>query len=270
MFTCLALVTGSLWGQPTWGTWWVWDARLTSMVILALFYIGYIVSHKLILKEERANKISSIIAIIGLINIPIIKFSVDWWNTLHQPSSLSLTSAPTIHYSMLIPLAIMFFAMLIYSLIIFLSDHGDFTGDYGLVEKTQNTFQDCLTNIPLVIKPPKDNISRNGVTDEMVELIDLAGTIYDYTNIKPSYWHFGKSLKNYIEKKTETHREEVFTEGGRLRLERQASEEESLKLPHGLYYPRFNLQTKEDDKLIIKIHPYHYLNFIWDNFKKIW
>ena len=87
------------------------------------------------------------------------------------------------------------------SLIIFLSDHGDFTGDYGLVEKTQNTFQDCLTNIPLVIKPPKNNISRNGVTDEMVELIDLAGTIYDYANIKPSYWHFGKSLNNFIEKK---------------------------------------------------------------------
>ena len=72
MFTCLAIITGSIWGQPTWGTWWVWDARLTSMVLLALFYIVYIVSHKFILKEDRANKISSIIAIIGLINIPII------------------------------------------------------------------------------------------------------------------------------------------------------------------------------------------------------
>ena len=120
MFTCLAIVTGSLWGQPTWGTWWAWDARLTSMVILALFYIGYIVSHKFILAEERANKISSIIAIIGLINIPIIKFSVDWWNTLHQPASIKLTGTSTIHSSMLMPLLLMFFVMLLYCALIFL------------------------------------------------------------------------------------------------------------------------------------------------------
>ena len=120
MFTCLAIVTGSLWGQPTWGTWWAWDARLTSMVILALFYIGYIVSHKFILQEERANKISSIIAIIGLINIPIIKFSVDWWNTLHQPASIKLTGTSTIHSSMLMPLLLMFFVMLLYCALIFL------------------------------------------------------------------------------------------------------------------------------------------------------
>jgi len=120
MFTCLAIVTGSLWGQPTWGTWWAWDARLTSMVILALFYIGYIVSHKFILPEERANKISSIIVIIGLINIPIIKFSVDWWNTLHQPASIKLTGTSTIHSSMLMPLLLMFFVMLLYCALIFL------------------------------------------------------------------------------------------------------------------------------------------------------
>ena len=84
----------------------------------------------------------------------------------------------------------------------------------------------------------------------MVELIDIAGTIYDYTKVQASYWHFGKSLKNLIEKKTENHRDEVFSEGGRLRLERQASEEQSLKLPHGLYFPRVNLQTKEDDVLM--------------------
>ena len=120
MFTCLAIVTGSLWGQPTWGTWWVWDARLTSMVILALFYIGYIISHKLILNEERANKISSIIVIIGLINIPIIKFSVDWWNTLHQPASIKLTGTSTIHSSMLMPLLLMFFVLLLYCALIFL------------------------------------------------------------------------------------------------------------------------------------------------------
>jgi len=120
MFTCLAIVTGSLWGQPTWGTWWVWDARLTSMVILALFYIGYIVSYKFILPDERANKISSIILIIGLINIPIIKFSVDWWNTLHQPASIKLTGTSTIHSSMLMPLFLMFFVMLLYCALIFL------------------------------------------------------------------------------------------------------------------------------------------------------
>jgi heme exporter protein C len=120
MFTCLAIVTGSLWGQPTWGTWWAWDARLTSMVILALFYIGYIASHKFILPDERANKISSIIVIIGLINIPIIKFSVDWWNTLHQPASISLTGTSTIHSSMLMPLLLMFFVMLLYCALIFL------------------------------------------------------------------------------------------------------------------------------------------------------
>ena len=81
LFTCLAIVTGALWGQPTWGTWWAWDARITSMVVLSIFYILFILSHKLITNEDKANKISSIIAIIGLINIPIIKYSVDWWNT---------------------------------------------------------------------------------------------------------------------------------------------------------------------------------------------
>jgi heme exporter protein C len=120
MFTCLAIITGALWGQPTWGTWWVWDARLTSMVILALFYISYIVSHKFLLPEERANKISSIIVIIGLINIPIIKFSVDWWNTLHQPASIKLTGTSTIHSSMLMPLLLMFFVMVLYCALIFL------------------------------------------------------------------------------------------------------------------------------------------------------
>jgi heme exporter protein C len=120
MFTCLAIVTGSLWGQPTWGTWWAWDARLTSMVILAFFYIGYIVSHKFIVPEERADKISSLIVIIGLINIPIIKYSVDWWNTLHQPASIKLTGTSTIHSSMLMPLILMFFVMLLYCALIFL------------------------------------------------------------------------------------------------------------------------------------------------------
>ena len=120
MFTCLAIVTGSLWGQPTWGTWWAWDARITSMVILALFYIAFIVSHKLISEEKKANRISSIVAIIGLINVPIIKYSVDWWNTLHQPASIKLTGTSSIHSSMLMPLFLMFFVLLLYCALIFL------------------------------------------------------------------------------------------------------------------------------------------------------
>ena len=120
MFTCLAIVTGSLWGQPTWGTWWAWDARITSMIILALFYIGFIISHKFIPKEEKANKISSIVAIVGLINVPIIKYSVDWWNTLHQPASIKLAGTSTIHSSMLMPLFLMFFVLLLYCALIFL------------------------------------------------------------------------------------------------------------------------------------------------------
>tara|TARA_B100001123_G_scaffold414034_1_gene513024 strand:- start:868 stop:1578 length:711 start_codon:yes stop_codon:yes gene_type:complete len=119
-FSLISIVTGSFWGKPTWGIWWVWDARLTSMVILLLFYIAYIWTWKFVSNFERANKISSIIGIVGLFNLPIIKYSVDWWNTLHQPSSITLTSAPTIHYTMLIPLIIMFLAMIIYLLVIFL------------------------------------------------------------------------------------------------------------------------------------------------------
>ena len=120
IFSLISIVTGSFWGKPTWGIWWVWDARLTSMLILFLFYIAYILTWKFMGSFERANKISSIIGIVGLLNLPVIKYSVDWWNTLHQPSSITLTSAPTIHYTMLVPLIIMFFGMIIYSLIIFL------------------------------------------------------------------------------------------------------------------------------------------------------
>ena len=120
IFTLISIITGSLWGKPTWGIWWVWDARLTSMLILLLFYLAYVLTWKFIENFEKANKISSIIGIVGLINLPVIKYSVDWWNTLHQPSSITLTSAPTIHHTMLIPLLIMLVGMIIYSLIIFL------------------------------------------------------------------------------------------------------------------------------------------------------
>ena len=120
IFSLISIVTGSLWGKPTWGIWWVWDARLTSMAILLLFYLVYIFIWKYVKNFEKANKISSVIGIIGLFNLPVIKYSVDWWNTLHQPSSITLTSAPTIHYTMLVPLVIMLLGMLVYSLIIFL------------------------------------------------------------------------------------------------------------------------------------------------------
>ena len=120
IFALISIVTGSLWGKPTWGVWLVWDARLTSMTILLFFYIAYILTWKMLNNFDKANNISSIIGIVGLLNIPVIKYSVDWWNTLHHPSSITLTSAPTIHYSMLVPLVIMFFGMLIYTLIIFL------------------------------------------------------------------------------------------------------------------------------------------------------
>ena len=120
IFSLISIVTGSLWGKPTWGIWWVWDARLTSMAILLLFYLAYILTWQFVNNFEKANKITSVIGIIGLFNLPVVKYSVDWWNTLHQPSSITLTAAPTIHYTMLVPLIIMFLGMVIYSLIIFL------------------------------------------------------------------------------------------------------------------------------------------------------
>ena len=120
IFSIISIVTGSFWGKTTWGVWWAWDARLTSMLVLIIFYFAYILTWKLIDNFEKANRITSIIATIGLFNLPIIKYSVDWWSTLHQPSSITLTSAPTIHYTMLIPLIIMCLAMVLYTLVIFL------------------------------------------------------------------------------------------------------------------------------------------------------
>ena len=120
IFCLVSLVTGSLWGKPTWGTFWAWDARLTSMLILLLFYFAYMFVWRFVKNYEKANKISSIIAILGSLNLPIIKYSVNWWSTLHQPSSISLTSAPTIHYTMLIPLILMLVGFIIYTVMIFL------------------------------------------------------------------------------------------------------------------------------------------------------
>ena len=120
VFNIIALVTGSIWGKPTWGTWWVWDARITSMLILALFYLIYILSWRIFQSTNQVNKVTSFIAILGLINVPIIKFSVDWWSTLHQPASVNLLSKTSIHSSMLIPLVIMTAAFALFALLIFL------------------------------------------------------------------------------------------------------------------------------------------------------
>ena len=120
LFTSLAIITGSLWGQPTWGTWWAWDARLTSMLVLMFFYILYILCFKFIKTDEATVKWSSIVAIIGSINLPIIKYSVDWWNTLHQPASIKLTGSSSIHSSMLMPLLVMLLVFLLYAALIFL------------------------------------------------------------------------------------------------------------------------------------------------------
>ena len=121
VFNIIALVTGSIWGKPTWGTWWAWDARITSMLILALFYGMYLLAWRIYEDKEQVIKVTSLIAILGVVNVPIIKFSVDWWNTLHQPASINIVSINTsIDVSMLIPLGIMTAAFALFSLLIFL------------------------------------------------------------------------------------------------------------------------------------------------------
>ena len=104
IFNLIALVTGSIWGKPTWGTWWAWDARITSMLILALFYLLYLVAWRIYDNKDKVLKLTSIITILGIINVPIIKYSVDWWNTLHQPASINILSKSSIHISMLYPI----------------------------------------------------------------------------------------------------------------------------------------------------------------------
>jgi heme exporter protein C len=106
-FTLLCLVTGSLWGKPMWGTWWVWDARLTSVLVLFFLYLGYIALINAFDEPTRGARAGAILALVGIVNLPIIKFSVDWWNTLHQPASVFRLGGPTIDPSMLWPLLIM-------------------------------------------------------------------------------------------------------------------------------------------------------------------
>ena len=120
VFNIIALVTGSIWGKPTWGTWWAWDARITSMLILALFYAMYLISWRIYESEEKVFKITTFITVLGIVNVPIIKYSVDWWNTLHQPASINILTKSSIHSSMLFPLIIMTAAFALFSLLIFL------------------------------------------------------------------------------------------------------------------------------------------------------
>ena len=120
VFCIIALVTGSIWGKPTWGTWWAWDARITSMLILFLFYGMYLLAWRIYEKNDKIFKVTSLIAIIGIINVPIIKYSVHSWNTLHQPASINILSKSSIHSSMLFPLFIMTAAFTLFSLLIFL------------------------------------------------------------------------------------------------------------------------------------------------------
>ena len=120
VFNIIALVTGSIWGKPTWGTWWAWDARITSMLILALFYLIYVVAWRIFEDDDKVFKVTSIVSILGIINVPIIKYSVDWWNTLHQPASINILSKSSIDLSMLFPLLIMTAAFALFSLLIFL------------------------------------------------------------------------------------------------------------------------------------------------------
>ena len=113
-FTLLALVTGSLWGRPMWGAWWVWDARLTSVLVLFFLYLGHIALVRAFDDPQRGYRAGAILALVGVVNLPIIKFSVDWWNTLHQPDSITLTGSPTMYIGMLWPL---FIAALGYTLV---------------------------------------------------------------------------------------------------------------------------------------------------------
>ena len=120
VFNIIALVTGAIWGKPTWGTWWAWDARITSMLILALFFAIYLIAWRIYEKEEKVFKITTLITVVGIINVPITKYSVDWWNTLHQPASINILTKSTIHSSMLFPLLLMTAAFALFSLLIFL------------------------------------------------------------------------------------------------------------------------------------------------------
>jgi len=121
MFALLSLVTGSLWGKPMWGTWWVWDARLTSTLVLFLLYLGFIALQAAIDDPRRADKAGAILAIVGVVNVPIIYFSVRWWNTLHQGASVSLTKSPSMAHTMLLAMLLMALAFWMYAIAVALA-----------------------------------------------------------------------------------------------------------------------------------------------------
>lgn len=121
LMTFIALWTGALWGKPTWGTWWVWDARLTSELILLFLYLGYLALHSAIDDDRRADRAAALLALVGIVNVPIIYFSVQWWNTLHQGASISLTSAPSIAGPMLAGMLLMALAAWCYSIAVALA-----------------------------------------------------------------------------------------------------------------------------------------------------
>ncbi len=155
--------------------------------------------------------------------------------------------------------------------VFFFSDHGDFTGDYGLVEKTQNTFEDCLTNVPFLIKPPAGHAVQPRVSDAMVELVDMSATVYDVTGIDPGYSNFGRSLLPLVAGKLDTHRDAVFCEGGRLAGEEHCMEKDSASSndPAGLYWPRCSLQSStgpEHTKAIMcRTERYKYVRRLYES-----
>ena len=120
LFCIISIVTGSIWGEPTWGTWWAWDARLTSMLVLTFFYSIFIVSYKYISNQEISSKVCTAVSVLGFLNVFIVKYSVEWWSTLHQPASIKVDGTSSIHSTMLLPLCLMLLTFLLYCGLIFL------------------------------------------------------------------------------------------------------------------------------------------------------
>lgn len=153
--------------------------------------------------------------------------------------------------------------------IFFFSDHGDYTGDYGVVEKAQNSFEDCLTRVPLVVKPPQTIPVKSGIREALVELIDFPATVYALTGIEPDYSHFGKSLLPLITGETDEHRDAVFCEGGRLHSETHAMEREANQQEGALYYPRLRLQQSDGSEhtkaTMCRTSDYKYIRRLYEN-----
>ncbi len=152
--------------------------------------------------------------------------------------------------------------------IFFFSDHGDFTGDYGLVEKTQNTFEDCLTRVPFIVKPPRSVEAQPGVRQALVELIDFRATVEDLVGFEPGHTHFGRSLLPLIRGETREHRDAVFCEGGRLHGERHCMELDSHQGEDGLYWPRLSLQRQEGPEhtkaVMVRTGAYKYVRRLYE------